>query len=129
MCGGGTLDFPTFDFESMFCDLINDHRISLHLLINFECPNKPLSFNPQLLNEVHTGKWHRLTFRQMLNDANHVLCGIIFFDPTHVSNKERLSTHPLMFSLSITPHCFRISHLLGDPWILSQVAIHQEGWP
>jgi hypothetical protein len=79
MCGGGTLDFPTFDFESMFYDLIDDHRISPHLLINFEFPNKPPSFNPQLLNEVHTGKWHRLTSRQLLHDPNDVLCGIIFF--------------------------------------------------
>jgi hypothetical protein len=38
-CGGGTLDFPIFEFESMFYDLVDDHRISPHLLINFDCPN------------------------------------------------------------------------------------------
>jgi hypothetical protein len=79
MCGGGRLDFPTCDFKSMFYDLIDDHCISPHLLINFECPNKPPSFNPQLLNEVHTRKWHHETSRKLLHDANDVLCGIIFF--------------------------------------------------
>jgi hypothetical protein len=44
-------------------------------------PNKPPSFNSQLLNKVHTGKWHRLTSRQLLKDANDVLCDIIFFRP------------------------------------------------
>jgi hypothetical protein len=78
-CGGGTLDFPTFNFQSMFYDLIDDHRISPHLLINYECPNKPPPFNPQLLNEVHTGKWHRPSSRQLLQDADEVLCGNIFF--------------------------------------------------
>jgi hypothetical protein len=107
-CGGGTLDFPIFDFASMFYDLIDDYRISPHLLINFECPNKPPSFNLQFLEEVHSGKWHRLTSRQLLNDANDVLSGIIFFfDRTHVSNKDKLSVHPLMFSLSIIPRWLR----------------------
>ena len=31
----------------------------------------------------------------------------IFFDCTHVSNKDKLSVHPLMFSLSIIPHWLR----------------------
>ena len=103
-CRGGTLDFPIFDFASMFYDLIDDYRISPHLLINFECPNKPPLFNLHFLDEVHSGKWNRLTSRQLLKDANDVLSGIIFvFDCTHVSNKDKLSVHPLMFSLSIIP--------------------------
>ena len=107
-CGGGTLDFPIFEFESMFYDLIDDNRISPHLLINFDCPNKPPSFNPQLLDEVHTGKWHRLTSQQLLKEPNDVLCGIIFFfDRTHVANKEKLSLCPLMFTLSIIPRFLR----------------------
>ena len=78
--GGGTLDFPVFEFESMFYDLINDHHFSPHLLINFECPNKSPSFNSQFLDEIHTGKWHRLTSQQLLVvPTNDVLCGIIFF--------------------------------------------------
>jgi hypothetical protein len=67
-CGGSTLAFPIFEFESMFYDLIDDHRISPHLLINFDCPNKPPSFNPQFLDEVHTGKWHHLTSQQLLEE-------------------------------------------------------------
>ena len=91
-CGGGTLDFPIFDFASMFYDLIDDYRISPHLLINFECPNKPPSFNLQYLDEVHSGKWHRLTSGQLLKDANDVLSGIIFFSialmfPTRISSQ------------------------------------------
>jgi hypothetical protein len=77
--GGGTLDFPVFEFESMFYDLIDDHHISPHLLINFEYPNKPPSFNSQFLDEIHTGKWHHLTSQQLLVEPNDVLCGIIFF--------------------------------------------------
>jgi hypothetical protein len=39
-----------------------------------------------------------------LSNCLRVLCGIIFFfDRTHVSNKQKLSVHPLMFSLSIIP--------------------------
>jgi hypothetical protein len=92
----------------MFYDLIDDHRIAPHLLINFDSPNKPPSFNPQFLDEVHTGKWHRLSSRQLLESPNDVLCGVIFFfDRTHVSNKQKLSVHPLMFSLSIIPRWLR----------------------
>jgi hypothetical protein len=77
--GGGTLDFPVFEFESMFYDLIDDHHISPNLLINFEYPNKPPAFNSQFLDEIHTGKWHRLISKQLLIEPNDVLCGIIFF--------------------------------------------------
>jgi len=107
-CGGGTLDFPVFEFESMFYDLIDDHRISPHLLIDFDTPNKPPSFNSQFLDEVHTGKWHRQTSQQLLKEKNDVLSGIIFFfDRTHVANKEKLSLCPLMFTLSIIPRSLR----------------------
>jgi hypothetical protein len=107
-CGGGTLEFPMFDFKHMFHDLIDDYRISPHLLINFEDPNKPPSFNAQHLDEVHTGKWHRLTSHQLIRQSKDILCGIIFFfDRTHVANKDKLSLCPLMFTLSIIPRWIR----------------------
>ena len=84
----------------MFYDLIHDHQIAPHLLINFDSPNKPPPFNPQFLDEVHTGKWHCLTSWQFLEGLNDALCGVtFFFDRTHVCNKQKLSVHPLMFSL------------------------------
>lgn len=93
--GGGTLDFPIFEFESMFYNLIDDHRIAPHLLINFDSPNKPPSFNPQFLDEVHTGMWHRLSSRQLLESPNDVLCGVIFFSIALMSltSKSCPSTH------------------------------------
>jgi hypothetical protein len=77
--GGRTLDFHVFKFESMFYDLIDDHRNAPHLLINFDSPNKLPPFNAQFLDEVYMGKWHRLTSWQFLEGPNDVLCGVIFF--------------------------------------------------
>jgi hypothetical protein len=97
----------------MFYDLVDDHWLSPHLLINFDCSNKPPSFNPLYLDEVHTGKWHHLTSRQLLQEPNDVLCGIIFFfDRTHVANKDKLSLCPLMFTLSIIPR-----YLWNQPFV------------
>ena len=107
-CGGGTLEFPVFEFESMFCDLIDDVRVSKHLLINFDDPTKTPEYNNQFLDEVHSGSWHRRTSDLLLEDENDVLCGIIFFfDRTHVANKDKLSLCPLMFTLSIIPRSVR----------------------
>ena len=94
-CGGGTLDFPIFEFKSMFYDLIDDYRISPHLLINLDCRNKPPVFNSQYLDEVHSGKWHCLTSQQLLQDPNDVLCGINFFLIALMSttSKSSLCTH------------------------------------
>jgi hypothetical protein len=39
--GGGTLSFPTFNFESMFVSLLDDTRIQPHLLINWNNPSNP----------------------------------------------------------------------------------------
>ena len=107
-CGGGTLQLPFFDVESMFYDLIDDPRIASHLLINYDCPNKPPNFtSPQFLDKVHTGKWHQKSSKPLLKEHCDVLCGIILFsDGTHVTSmsKDKLSMNPLMFTLSIIPH-------------------------
>ena len=78
-CGGGTLQLPIFNFESMFYGLIDDPCIAPHLLINYDCPNKPPNFtSPQFLNEVYTGKWHQVSSKLLLKEHCDVLCDINF---------------------------------------------------
>jgi hypothetical protein len=106
--GGGTLSFPTFNFEAMFVSLLDDTRIQQHLLINWDDPSKPPPFNKKELDEIHSGSWHRKTSSKLLTTINDILCGIIFFiDRTHVADKEKLTLCPILFSLSIIPRWLR----------------------
>ena len=108
--GGGTLSFPTFNFEAMFVSLLDDTRIQQHLLINWDDPSKPPPFNKKELNEIHSGSWHRKTSSKLLTTIKDILCGIIFFiDRTHVADKEKLTLCPVLFSLSIIP-CWLRNH-------------------
>jgi hypothetical protein len=108
--GGGTSSFPTFNFESMFISLLDDTRIKPHLLINWNNPSKPPPFNKNKLDEIHTGRWHSRTSRNLLTTRNDILCGILLFiDRTHVADKEKLTLCPVLFSLSIIP-CWLRNH-------------------
>jgi hypothetical protein len=90
--GGGTMSFPTFNFEAMFLSLLDDTRIQPHLLINWDDPSKPLLFNKKELDEIHSGCWHSLTSSKLLTAINDILCGVIFFiDRTKIADKERQS--------------------------------------
>jgi hypothetical protein len=126
-CGGGTLDFPVFEFESMFYDLIDDYRISPHLLINVDCPNKPPVFNSQYLDEVHSGKWHRLTSQQLLQDPNDVLCGIIFFRSHSCLQQAKALCAPIdVLPIHHPPLASKSALCLEAPGLLSQVTVCQE---
>jgi hypothetical protein len=106
--GGGTLSFPTFNFEAMFVSLLDDPRIQQHLLINWDHPSKPPPFNNKKLDEIHSGSWHRKTSAKLLTTVNDILCGLILFiDRTHVADKEKLTLCPVLFSLSIIPRWLR----------------------
>jgi hypothetical protein len=84
-------------------------RISPYLMISWEHPNNPPTFNQQFYNEIHSACWHSMTSRECLLELNDALCGLIFFiDRTHVvALKGRLPLCPVMFSLSIIPQWLR----------------------
>jgi hypothetical protein len=103
--GGGTVSFPIFQFESMILSLIDDPRIKDHLLLNWDDPSSPPTFESGSLDEIHSGTWHqRMSATLLRANSNQVLCSIILaVDRTHVADKDKLSLEPVLFSLSIIP--------------------------
>ena len=104
---GSVTDFrvTTFDFTAQLHSLLQDP--SINQIGNFTVDsNNPFSFHTppdNLLGEVHSGSWCESAWNHMVTQTQkNFLIGIILcMDKTVLSQSNKLTLHPVQFSLTI----------------------------
>jgi len=106
---GGTAHFPVFDFEAMFLQLIDDPRLRDHLLINYDDLSASPPYDPEVLDDIHSGDWHIRTHRLTIQaGSNQVMAALhLFLDRTHLVNHDRQGCECLLFTISLLPRSIR----------------------